>query len=92
MEIISIAEEKLYENNVFPLTYEYKFHNDGENNSDTDGIIKWVASNTKTIDDLLLVHKAILFRLLYIIEHDEHHCYMIFRPSLSFQLLQSMPR
>ena len=54
MEIISIAEEKLNENNVFPLTYEYKFdNNEGDSDSDnTDRVIKWVVSNIAKCSNL----------------------------------------
>lgn len=39
---------------------------DSNNNNEIDKIIDWLSNNNKAIDDLLLLHKAILFRLAYL--------------------------
>jgi len=70
MEINNIIEQKIYENDVFPLTYHIINNDDRSNsNNNLDKIIDWFSSNNKIIDDHLLKHKAILFRLvnLYIL-------------------------
>ena len=81
MEVVSISipEEKIFDNNVLPLTLvpsrSYSLENDNDKDKDTilKLFIEYLSLNRDHIDNLLRKHKAILFRNFPIIDHHDLH-------------------
>mmetsp|Transcript_641 Transcript_641/g.1137 ORF Transcript_641/g.1137 Transcript_641/m.1137 type:complete len:200 (-) Transcript_641:672-1271(-) len=57
MEVISIPQERIFEDNVFPISFGATA--DSETLAD---LTKWIEANRSSLDDYLRRHKAILFR------------------------------
>ena len=66
---IEISESKVFNGEVFPLTFVPKYLE--LNNLET--LTNWVSSNTDQIDELLLKHKAILFRNFNVKDANDFH-------------------
>jgi hypothetical protein len=67
----NIPEERVYNDRVFPLTYQWVAESPG---GEKDTIANWLVANRKRVDAELLEHKAILFRCSdSVFSHESFH-------------------